>query len=187
MRLVIMARQHAPHLGLWTSRDPLGEAGGLNLYAYVGNNPVNWVDPWGLVIAPDGGNSVQSTFNDCLAEPNPQMRIDCLEMLQIAEPNWCEANNVSNILKSQYNTRDAWMQSNPFLNWLKGNRSLSIKNNPISHDEAREILKNANKLKLKVDLNLNGLKGLERTGQWKGIPHFKIGDVHIPVQKGFTP
>jgi hypothetical protein len=32
----------------WTTRDPLREAGGLNLYAFVGNNPVNWVDPWGL-------------------------------------------------------------------------------------------------------------------------------------------
>jgi hypothetical protein len=28
--------------------DPLGEAGGLNLYAFVGNNPVNRVDPWGV-------------------------------------------------------------------------------------------------------------------------------------------
>ncbi len=32
----------------WTTRDPLGEAGGGNLYAFVGKNPVNWVDPWGL-------------------------------------------------------------------------------------------------------------------------------------------
>jgi hypothetical protein len=28
----------------------LGEAGGINLYAFVGNNPVNWVDPWGLYV-----------------------------------------------------------------------------------------------------------------------------------------
>ncbi len=31
----------------WTTRDPLGEAGGVHLYAFVGNNPVNWVDPYG--------------------------------------------------------------------------------------------------------------------------------------------
>ena len=32
----------------WLSRDPIAENGGLNLYAYVGNDPINWVDPLGL-------------------------------------------------------------------------------------------------------------------------------------------
>jgi RHS repeat-associated protein len=34
--------------GRWLSRDPIAEQGGINLYGYVGGNPVNWVDPLGL-------------------------------------------------------------------------------------------------------------------------------------------
>jgi len=35
-------------VALWLNRDPLGLAGGLNLYGYVGNDPINGIDPFGL-------------------------------------------------------------------------------------------------------------------------------------------
>ncbi|HBJ87129.1 MAG TPA: hypothetical protein DDZ88_25370, partial [Verrucomicrobiales bacterium] len=41
-------RDYSPSLGRWMSRDPIGEEGGINLYAYAGNNPVNLVDYLGL-------------------------------------------------------------------------------------------------------------------------------------------
>src|SRR5205823_10578268 len=41
-------RAYSPVLGRWLSRDPIGESGGLNLYGYVFNNPVNLDDPLGL-------------------------------------------------------------------------------------------------------------------------------------------
>lgn len=43
-----LLRAYDTDTGRWLSRDPIGEAGGLNLYAYVGNNPISSVDPFGL-------------------------------------------------------------------------------------------------------------------------------------------
>ena len=42
------ARYYDPTLGRFNRRDPIGHAGGLNLYAYVGNNVINALDPTGL-------------------------------------------------------------------------------------------------------------------------------------------
>jgi RHS repeat-associated protein len=41
-------RNYCPRWGRWLSRDPMGEEGGFNLYAYCGNDPVNRADPLGL-------------------------------------------------------------------------------------------------------------------------------------------
>ncbi|MBI4684007.1 MAG: hypothetical protein HY755_02285 [Nitrospirae bacterium] len=42
------ARYYSPELQRFISEDPIGLLGGINLYAYVDNNPVNFVDPMGL-------------------------------------------------------------------------------------------------------------------------------------------
>jgi RHS repeat-associated protein len=41
-------RDYQPDLGRFCQPDPLGYIDGMNLYAYCGNNPLNWLDPWGL-------------------------------------------------------------------------------------------------------------------------------------------
>ena len=41
-------RFYSPGLGRWINRDPIGESGGLNLYAFGPNSPVNGFDPYGM-------------------------------------------------------------------------------------------------------------------------------------------
>jgi RHS repeat-associated protein len=75
-------RFYAPSLSRWLSRDPIQEKGGINIYAYVENNLVNRIDPFGLLSPWDQmpsslGNSAQCPPKKCDVENNP---------------NWKEAN-----------------------------------------------------------------------------------------------
>ena len=55
------ARDYDPEIGRWTSKDPIRFDGDSpNLYGYVLNDPVNFVDPWGLVI---GGEPIGRAYN----------------------------------------------------------------------------------------------------------------------------
>ena len=46
-------RFYSPALGRWINRDPIGERGGVNLFAFVLNSPVGQVDYLGLLSCPD--------------------------------------------------------------------------------------------------------------------------------------
>jgi RHS repeat-associated protein len=44
-------RDYEPEIGRWTAKDPIDFAGGdADLFGYVQNNPVNFIDPWGLLV-----------------------------------------------------------------------------------------------------------------------------------------
>jgi RHS repeat-associated protein len=45
-------RFYSPEIGRWINRDPIGEAGGLNLYGFAWDNPLSYIDPNGEFIVP---------------------------------------------------------------------------------------------------------------------------------------
>ena len=45
--VMYQARPYDPNMGRWLSRDPIGEAGGVNLYGFVGNDAVDDFDALG--------------------------------------------------------------------------------------------------------------------------------------------
>ncbi len=58
-------RYYDPQVGRFTTPDPIGVAGGFNLYQYA-PNPNGWVDPWGLTsewVSPTEINFSQRTIS----------------------------------------------------------------------------------------------------------------------------
>ena len=64
-------RYYSPSLGRFTTEDPIGLKGGLNMNAFVRHNPVNNIDYYGLVegndwqwMMPNGGGLDKITYHD---------------------------------------------------------------------------------------------------------------------------
>ena len=59
------ARFYSPNFGRFLQTDPVGYSGGINLYGYVGDDPLNMADPTGEAGCPTGGSP------PCPAPPPP--------------------------------------------------------------------------------------------------------------------
>ncbi len=58
-------RAYAPSLGRFLQTDPIGTAGGVNLYAYVGGDPMNLVDPSGWCASGISGRATAAQGSVC--------------------------------------------------------------------------------------------------------------------------
>ena len=54
-QILLGLRYYDPQQGRFYTRDPIGYEGGINLYAYCGNNPIMGIDPMGLFDFTIGG------------------------------------------------------------------------------------------------------------------------------------
>lgn len=104
------ARYYSPSFGRFISEDPIGFAGGINTYEYVGGNPLSYVDPLGLWRNPsdiyddavrDAGrsgfpgphNGLQDAYRHCLAScemarENTAPVAQCLGWANEKEGDW---------------------------------------------------------------------------------------------------
>lgn len=57
------ARYFDPYIGRFLQIDPIGYFGGVNIYTYVGNNPTNWIDPYGLCKVDDTRKPIEDEFD----------------------------------------------------------------------------------------------------------------------------
>jgi RHS repeat-associated protein len=81
-------RNYRASLGRWLNRDPIGEVGGVNLYAYVRNEPIGLTDPLG--VAEDSGlGGYDECIRYCWAvyQNDPPNLLRCLQ--------WCAAHKGS--------------------------------------------------------------------------------------------
>jgi RHS repeat-associated protein len=61
------ARYYDPKIGRFVSEDPMGFMGGLNFHAYALDNPVRYVDPYGLrECTPEEWDAYQATLQQCV-------------------------------------------------------------------------------------------------------------------------
>jgi len=72
-------RYYNAQTGRYITPDPLGLWGGINLFAYVENSPISYIDPWGLVRIKIGGKIYEYRLTDHHGVNPPEVHVHDLE------------------------------------------------------------------------------------------------------------
>jgi len=81
--LYMRNRYYDPQTGQFTQQDPIGIAGGLNLYGFAGGDPVNFSDPFGL--CPEGKRLEDGTCPGGLSVAEWNAVVDAIDNNMSAE------------------------------------------------------------------------------------------------------
>jgi RHS repeat-associated protein len=102
------ARDYDPHTGRWTSKDPIGFAGGdASLYSYCFGNPINLIDPSGL---------------DAITS-DPHVLEQLLDLFEQGGSGWRDTERSSFITQNQGTTQCElwpWSAANRTESWPRG-------------------------------------------------------------------
>jgi RHS repeat-associated protein len=100
-------RDYDAETGRWTVKDPVGYAGGINLYGYVANDPVNVTDPPGTGIDPEPTLGPSETSKQWAREAMKEMKQSEL------------AKKAREAAEAARKAKEA-TKGSPLLRWLKG-------------------------------------------------------------------
>ncbi len=76
--------------GRFTQLDPIGLAGGMNLYGFADGDPVNFADPMGLCPEELGGDGKRKTLGDCPIGSKGLQQFSRAAGGRVDEPGWAD-------------------------------------------------------------------------------------------------